>query len=98
MKISKEFDAIVGFAREEAMRTGSYSIEADHLFLGILRHGGNAAVEATPRWRLCALRASIPPGAKAKSIPSFSGRKASPTAMRTRYVWAGKGATPSAWR
>lgn len=46
MKISKEFDAIVGFAREEAMRTGSYSIEADHLFLGILRHGGNSAVDA----------------------------------------------------
>lgn len=46
MKISKEFDAIVGFAREEAMRTGSYCIEADHLFLGILRHGGNAAVDA----------------------------------------------------
>lgn len=46
MKISQEFDAIVGFAREEAMRTGSYSIEADHLFLGILRHGGNPAVEA----------------------------------------------------
>ncbi|MCR5518941.1 MAG: hypothetical protein K6F21_01295 [Bacteroidales bacterium] len=46
MKISEEFDAIVGFAREEAMRTGSYSIEADHLFLGILRHGSNAAVEA----------------------------------------------------
>ena len=45
MKISKEFDAIVGFAREEAMRTGSYSIEADHLFLGILRHGSNSAVE-----------------------------------------------------
>lgn len=46
MKISQEFDAIVGFAREEAMRTGSYSIEADHLFLGILRHGGNSAVQA----------------------------------------------------
>ena len=46
MKISKEFDTIVGFAREEAMRTGSYSIEADHLFLGILRHGNNSAVEA----------------------------------------------------
>lgn len=44
MKISKEFDAIVGFAREEAMRTGSYSIGADHLFLGILRHADNAAV------------------------------------------------------
>lgn len=46
MKISKEFDAIVGFAREEAMRTGNYSIDADHLFLGILRHGSNAAVDA----------------------------------------------------
>ena len=46
MKISQEFDTIVGFAREEAMRTGSYTIEADHLFLGILRHGGNPAVEA----------------------------------------------------
>lgn len=45
MKISDEFDAIVGFAREEAMRTGSYSIDADHLFLGILRHGSNRAVE-----------------------------------------------------
>ena len=46
MKISQEFDAIVGFAREEAMRTGSFSIEADHLFLGILRHGSNPAVDA----------------------------------------------------
>ena len=45
MKISKEFDAIVGFAREEAMRTGSFSIEADHLFLGLLRHESNSAVE-----------------------------------------------------
>ncbi len=45
MKISTEFDTIVGFAREEAMRTGSYSIEADHLLLGILRHRDNEAVE-----------------------------------------------------
>ncbi len=45
MKISKEFDAIIGFAREEAMRTGSFSIEADHLFLGILRHTANSAVD-----------------------------------------------------
>ena len=45
MKISEEFDNIVAFAREEAMRTGSYSIEADHLFLGILRHAHNPAVE-----------------------------------------------------
>ncbi len=46
MKISQEFDAIVGFAREEAMRTGSFTIEADHLFLGILRHAANPAVDA----------------------------------------------------
>ncbi len=46
MKISEEFDAIVGFAREEAMRTGSYSIGADHLFLGLLRHSSNAAVQS----------------------------------------------------
>ena len=46
MKISEEFDAIIGFAREEAMRTGSFTIDADHLFLGILRHGGNSAVDA----------------------------------------------------
>ena len=46
MKISEEFDQIVGFAREEAMRTGSYGIGADHLFLGLLRHGTNDAVKA----------------------------------------------------
>ena len=44
MKISKEFDSIVALAREEAMRTGSYSIGADHLLLGILRHGDHEAV------------------------------------------------------
>ncbi len=46
MKISKEFDSIIGFAREEAMRTGSYSIGTDHLLLGLLRHTGNAAKDA----------------------------------------------------
>jgi ATP-dependent Clp protease ATP-binding subunit ClpC len=44
MKISKVFDTIVALAREEAMRTGSYSIGADHLLLGILRHSDNEAV------------------------------------------------------
>ena len=44
MKISEEFDRIVALAREEAMRTGSYSIGADHLFLAILRHRDNEAL------------------------------------------------------
>lgn len=45
IKISDELNAIINFAREEAMRTGSYGISPDHLFLGILRHGNNAAYE-----------------------------------------------------
>lgn len=43
MKISDELNAIVNYSREEAMRTGSYGIGADHLFLGLLRHGDNDA-------------------------------------------------------
>ncbi|MBQ7268883.1 MAG: ATP-dependent Clp protease ATP-binding subunit [Bacteroidales bacterium] len=43
LRISPELHEIVGYARDEAMRTGSYSIGTDHLFLGILRHGDNGA-------------------------------------------------------
>ena len=45
MHISDEFNAIVAYAREEAMRTGCYSITPDHLFLGILRHRGSLAAD-----------------------------------------------------
>ena len=43
IRISEELNLIVSYAREEAMRTGSYSIGVDHLFLGILRHADNDA-------------------------------------------------------
>lgn len=43
IKISDRLNAILGYAREEAMRTGSYAIRADHLMLGILRDSDNAA-------------------------------------------------------
>lgn len=43
MQISEELNTIVSYAREEAMRTGSYAITPDHLFLGILRHKDNLA-------------------------------------------------------
>ena len=43
MRISDELNLIVRYAREEAMRTGSYGIGVDHLVLGILRHGDNDA-------------------------------------------------------
>ena len=46
MKISDELARIVAYAREEAMRTGSYAIGVDHLLLGILRSGGGDAMRA----------------------------------------------------
>ena len=44
--ISDELNSIISFSREEAMRTGSYGIAPDHLFLGILRHRENTAADA----------------------------------------------------
>ena len=43
IRISVELNDIIRYARDEAMRTGSYGIGPDHLFLGVLRHGDNAA-------------------------------------------------------
>lgn len=45
IKISDELNGIISYAREEAMRTGSYGIGPDHLFLGIIRHVDNLAYE-----------------------------------------------------
>lgn len=45
INISQTLNIIISFAREEAMRTGSYGIAPDHLFLGIIRHGSNPAAE-----------------------------------------------------
>ena len=45
ISISDELSSIINFSREEAMRTGSYGIAPDHLFLGILRHRENTAVD-----------------------------------------------------
>ena len=44
IKLSPKLSSILQYAREEAMRTGSYAIGADHLLLGILRDGDNDAV------------------------------------------------------
>ena len=46
IKFSQEMISVAGFAREEAMRTGHYGIDADHLMLGLLRHGDNDACRA----------------------------------------------------
>ena len=46
ISISDELNSIINFSREEAMRTGSYGIAPDHLFLGIIRHRENTAVDA----------------------------------------------------
>ena len=46
IKVSDELNGIITYAREEALRTGSYGIGPDHLFLGILRHEENNACNA----------------------------------------------------
>lgn len=43
INISEQLNGIIRYAREEAMRTGSYGIGPDHLFLGIIRHEDNDA-------------------------------------------------------
>ena len=43
IRISGELNDIIRYAKDEAMRTGSYGIGPDHLFLGVLRHGDNVA-------------------------------------------------------
>ncbi len=41
--LSEEINLIISYARDEAMRTGSYAIETDHLLLALLRHEDNDA-------------------------------------------------------
>ena len=43
LQVSEDLNRIISYAREEAMRTGSYGIGPDHLFLGIIRHEENTA-------------------------------------------------------
>ena len=42
-QVSQEVLRILAYAKEEAMRTGDYSISPDHILLGILRHTDNDA-------------------------------------------------------
>ena len=46
IKFSQELLCILNYARDEAMRTGSYGIGADHIMLGLLRHRDNNASRA----------------------------------------------------
>ena len=46
ISISDELNSIINFSREEALRTGSYGIAPDHMFLGIIRHRDNTAIDA----------------------------------------------------
>lgn len=43
LQLSEELNEIISYAKEEALRLGSYTITTDHLVLGILRHGENHA-------------------------------------------------------
>ena len=43
LQVSEDLNLVIKYAREEAMRTGSYGIGPDHLVLGIIRQEENAA-------------------------------------------------------
>lgn len=45
IKLSKDINEIIAYAREEAMRTGNYEISPDILILGMIRHKDNAGYE-----------------------------------------------------
>lgn len=42
-RLTPELSAILGYSRDEAMRTGHYGVAIDHLLLAILRHADNDA-------------------------------------------------------
>lgn len=44
IKFSDDFTKVIEYSRGEAVRTGSYGLNVDHLMLGLLRHAGNEAV------------------------------------------------------
>ena len=46
IRFSQEMLTLLGYARDEAMRTGSYGIGADHIVLGMLRHRDNNGCRA----------------------------------------------------
>ena len=46
IRISDQLHSIINYSRDEAMRTGCYGIAPDHLFLAIIRHRENPAVDA----------------------------------------------------
>ena len=46
IRFSQEMLTILGYARDEAMRTGSYGIGADHVMLALIRHRDNDACRA----------------------------------------------------
>ncbi len=46
IRISDQLNSIINYSREEALRTGSYGIAPDHLFLGMIRHKENPGTDA----------------------------------------------------
>lgn len=49
MQLTEEIQTILGYSREEAMRTGCHAIAPEHLLLGIIRHGNNSATDFLSR-------------------------------------------------
>ncbi|MFA6859440.1 MAG: ATP-dependent Clp protease ATP-binding subunit [Bacteroidales bacterium] len=49
LKITEELSSTIRYSRDEAMRTGCYSIEPDHLLLGMIRQNNNEAIRLLTR-------------------------------------------------
>ncbi len=44
LQLSNELNELLNYAKEEAIRLGSYTLETDHIILGMVRQGENSAI------------------------------------------------------
>jgi len=96
LQLSNELNEIITYAKEEAIRLGSYTITTDHILLGIIRHGDNQATALLHKMgiNLFEMKRSIEEQVKkAEVIPvENTGRiilsKASENALKVMYLEA----------
>lgn len=74
LELTKEISEIIACAHDEAMRTGSYYIENDHIILGIIRHKSNNGYELLNELQVSIpfIKANIDDKYKGKDIIPFS--------------------------
>ncbi len=102
LQLSNELNDILSYAKEEAIRLGSYTITTDHLVLGILRHGENSGTALLHKMgiNLFELKKRIEEKIKKSEIIPIENAdriilsKASENALKVMYLEARSTATP----